>query len=261
VNKFGVALTALSSLIATPIRAADLAVKAPPPPPPPVATWTGCYLGVEAGYGWGRMNDSLTFNPPFVFAPAVPYTVGADLHGAMGGAQVGCDYQWGSQWVVGALATYDFADIGTGSVYNTGAGTIPAVGVTTGHHFSEEIDGFGTVRGRIGWLFAPNWLVYGSGGLAYGRIITGANTVYGLGQDTDTGESAWKTGWTAGGGVEWKFSDHISVFAEYLYAELGSVTGRGEVAVPPFPPTDVITDSYDKPKISVIKAGINWRIW
>jgi outer membrane immunogenic protein len=256
-NKFGVALAALSSLVATPILAADLAVKAPPPPPPPVATWTSCYVGVEAGYGWGRTHDSVAYVPPGPFAPLPPYTTaGTNLEGAMGGPQVGCDYQWGTQWVVGVIATYDFADI-SGS--NTTA-PVPGFPLPIIHTFHEEIDGFGTVRGRIGWLFAPNWLVYGSGGLAYGRVVTSAVTSGPgiVGTVVDPGEATWKTGWTAGGGVEWKFSDHISVFAEYLYAELGSVTGRGELEPTVFGGAE-ITDSYDRPKVNVVKAGINWH--
>jgi outer membrane immunogenic protein len=258
--KFGLALAALGSLIATPILAADLAVKAPPPPPPPVATWTGCYLGVEAGYGWGKIHDSVAYQPPAAFG-TVPYEPTGSYGGAMGGPQVGCDYQWGTQWVVGVIATYDFADISGTSITQAPDAAVP--GFPVFHRFNEEIDGFGTVRARIGWLFAPNWLVYGSGGLAYGRIVTSATTTFvpvAGNLYADPGEASWKTGWTAGGGVEWKFSDHISVFAEYLYAELGDVQGRGE-APAPFIAGDSVSDDYGRPKVSVIKAGINWRLW
>jgi outer membrane immunogenic protein len=252
-------LLAIAGLIAgTPFgvaHSADMPLKAPPPPPPPVATWTSCYVGVEAGYGWGRIHDDVAYLPS---APAfgVPnYTSTGSYGGAMGGPQVGCDYQWGSAWVVGVIATYDFADI-AGSVADV---PTPGAGVFNTHIFHEEIDGFGTVRGRIGWLVTPSWLIYGSGGLAYGRIVTSATDkdVAGGAQFFDPGEATWKTGWTAGGGVEWKFADHISVFAEYLYAQLADVHGIGEIAGA-FPAFGV-TDDYGRPKINVVKAGINWR--
>jgi outer membrane immunogenic protein len=259
-KKFAVALTVLASFVATPILAADLAVKAPPPPPPPAPTWTGCYLGVEAGYGWSRVHDTVSYAPPGPFFPLTPYAPSADPNGAMGGVQVGCDYQWGNQWLVGVIATYDFSTISSG----TNTTVNPLAPTYLPHTFSEDIDGFGTVRGRIGWLFAPNWLVYGSGGLAYGRIITSANSSFlPLGANTYSypGTATWQTGWTAGGGVEWKFSDHISVFAEYLYAELSSTSHIENTFAPAFAGVDTVADSYSRPKINVIKAGINWRLW
>jgi outer membrane immunogenic protein len=256
-NRLGVTLAALSSLIATPILAADLAVKAPPPPPPPPATWTSCYVGVEAGYGWGRIQDGVTYLPPAPFFVGVlPYSATGTYSGAMGGPQVGCDYQWGNAWVVGVVATYDFADI-SGSVHTNPIPNTLGVAAGTGHTFSEEIDGFGTVRGRIGWLMTPSWLIYGSGGLAYGRIVTSAETNGAASVLADSGVT-WKTGWTAGGGVEWKFTDHISAFAEYLYAQLGSVNGT-EIGNNGVPAGNVITDDYGRTKVNVVKAGINWR--
>jgi len=131
----------------------------------------------------------------------------------VGGPQAGCDYQPSNQWIVGVIVSYDFADI-DGSHFVVGPGLTPASGV--GHTFNEEITGFGSVRGRIGWLMAPSLLVYGSGGLAYGRILTNSQTGLIAGSFLDPGEANWKTCWTAGGGLEWKFSAHVSVFAEYM---------------------------------------------
>jgi outer membrane immunogenic protein len=172
----------------------------------------------------------------------------------VGGPQAGCDYQPSNQWIVGVIVSYDFADI-DGSHFVVGPGLTPPSGV--GHTFNEEITGFGSVLGRIGWLMAPSLLVYGSGGLAYGRILTNSQTGLIAGSFLDPGEANWKTCWTAGGGLEWKFSAHVSVFAEYMYAELGSVTGNGEFN-PGFPGL-AVTDSYGKPRINVMKAGFNWR--
>jgi hypothetical protein len=48
--------------------AADLRVvtKAPPPLPPPVQDWSGVYVGVEGGYGWGKQNIDPAFDPFFL---------------------------------------------------------------------------------------------------------------------------------------------------------------------------------------------------
>src|SRR5262245_5620681 len=89
--------------------AADMPVKAPPPPPP-VYSWSGCYGGGFVGYGWGesqhRSLDSRAF-PGFLsvsesnFRPVVgDITPSFDMNGALGGFNVGCQYQAG-WWLIG----------------------------------------------------------------------------------------------------------------------------------------------------------------
>jgi len=51
-NKLGIAVAAAALSIGTSARAADMAVKAPPLPPAPVYSWTGWYVGLNAGYSW-----------------------------------------------------------------------------------------------------------------------------------------------------------------------------------------------------------------
>jgi outer membrane immunogenic protein len=102
----------------------------------------------------------------------------------------------------------------------------------------------GTIRGRLGYLVNPNFLVYGTGGLAYGGV-TASSTNYVIGRLVSATEtpsdalnqnipistipgqgniSATLVGWTAGGGVEWMASQNWSIKAEALYYDLGSVS-------------------------------------
>src|ERR1700752_269875 len=105
-------LTALATLsMGGTAFAADLppapAYKAPPPPPV-VQSWTGCYLGAGGGYGmWNQDTYAETF-PGFVPLTA-PATSGG--RGWFGTAQAGCDYQFGSNWLVGAFGDFDFGNI------------------------------------------------------------------------------------------------------------------------------------------------------
>src|SRR5215207_7732878 len=73
------------------------------PAPVPVYSWTGCYIGAQAGWGLARNKISQTqFNTigPVVFSSASSGNI--DSSGAMFGGQVGCDYQFtGTQWVIG----------------------------------------------------------------------------------------------------------------------------------------------------------------
>ncbi len=97
----------------------------------------------------------------------------------------------------------------------------------------------GTVRGRIGWSVIPTLLVYGTGGFAYGGVTLNTLTAViptspyfpspasfftgpGLG---GVNLSTVQTGWTAGGGLEWMFLPNWSAKAEYLYYDLGSLSG------------------------------------
>jgi outer membrane immunogenic protein len=114
----------------------------------------------------------------------------------------------------------------------------------------QETDWFGTVRGRLGWLATPNLLLFGTGGFAYGRVSDSANwaanapagVVFGIGIVGNgvgltcgvTGpasticfagnSSGTRTGWTAGGGLEWLLDQHWSAKIEYLFVDLGTNT-------------------------------------
>ena len=114
-----------------------------------------------------------------------------------------------------------------------------------GGHVSANTQWIGTVRGRIGYLFTPELLAYGTGGLAYGGVnatathsalvegsLSGLNPPYSgfngpvsLAALPGSGHaSGARAGWTAGGGVEWMFAQNWSLKGEALYYSLGDVT-------------------------------------
>src|SRR5258706_2080370 len=71
----------------------------------PVYNWTGCYIGANVGGG----SDQETFTN--VNPNRLPnFDLGSEhATGAMGGGQIGCDYQVGN-WVVGAQGMFDATD-------------------------------------------------------------------------------------------------------------------------------------------------------
>lgn len=111
------AIAAVCTIALTQIAsAADLPRKAPAySPPPPVFSWTGCYIGGNIGYGWGR--DTVTISdlgattgvPELAGVPFGPVT--GDTKGVVGGGQVGCNYQFASNWVIGIEGDGEAADI------------------------------------------------------------------------------------------------------------------------------------------------------
>lgn len=181
----GVALAAL--VAAAPAFAADLSkaypTKAPIMAPAPVFSWTGFYLGANAGYAWGSGD-------------AYSDALGIDPSGWLGGGQIGFNYQFGNNVVIGAEA-----DLQGSSISDSNYG------------IEQKMDYFGTVRARLGYAF-DTVLPYVTGGFAYGHTKV---------SDSYTGfsDSNTATGWTLGGGVEYAFLPNWTARAEYLYVDLG----------------------------------------
>ena len=188
--------TATLGLLGSSAFAADLPTrKGPPVAPvyvPPAFTWTGFYVGVNAGGAW--LNNNRNNDGGFPFVGAVPVggtfipfaTSGSNNNsGFIGGGQVGYNYQFGigSGFVLGAEADIDWADINRN--HNNGVvfgpftlpqfpGTVftPSNFATTVHNNNNQY--FGTVRLRAGYAW-DRILVYATGGLAYGGIINNNN--------------------------------------------------------------------------------------
>ena len=214
---------------------------AKPNSPVPASTsydWTGGYAGVHVGWGWGRANTTFTPLPTAVqFISLAPTTLRPEPSGFNGGAQGGYNWQTG-HFVIGGEADISWSQMSgttrvTPIIQNNGT-PFPGTGFLTTH---QDTKWFGTVRPRAGAAFGRVFL-YGTGGLAYGRLTNSANSDFRPGGTVQYPASArgWKTGWTAGGGAEVGINRHWSWKAEYLYYDLGdqSLTGNPVPANPPF---------------------------
>ena len=154
----------------------------------PIYNWTGAYVGINGGGGWGRSDTS------------APFASGSfDTSGAVVGGTIGYNYQMG-QTVFGLEGDVDWSNVRGSS--------------TCGAGFSCETKNswLATARGRIGYAF-DRVMPYVTGGLAVGDI---KSSVSGLGSSTQT-----KAGWTLGGGVEAAIAGPWTAKVEYLYADLG----------------------------------------
>src|SRR5262245_19458127 len=70
----------------------------------PLFTWTGCYIGGHVGAGWGEKTVSVPSLSPGV-------AVTGDTSGFLGGGQVGCNLQFGGNWVIGIEGDGSGSDI------------------------------------------------------------------------------------------------------------------------------------------------------
>lgn len=249
------------------------------------ASWTGFYIGVNGGYGWGDRSNSITANDagsqiliesPFV--TTLPRS-NFDAKGATGGLQAGYNWQFAPRWVAGFEADFNLADIrGNGSANNIEAVFPPPFPpIPMQVETSERLEWFGTVRGRLGFLVTDDLLLFGTGGFAYGRVQLEAThrptdvglqvnvppyayvclrgTICFAGKDTSI-----ETGWTLGGGAEWKLWSRLSLKLDYSYINLGSssyaIYQTSPAAGTPTSSMKISTGDLD---FHFVRAGLNWR--
>jgi outer membrane immunogenic protein len=200
----------ISGAIVIPAHGADVYTPPPatevPAPAPLAFDWTGVYIGAHGGYGWGKAT------------PEAAETPTQKPEGPFGGLQVGYDFQFGNNVVIGAEADISFADLHDS--------------VLDGNFLTQtsEVELFGTARLRLGYAL-DRFLPYVTGGLAWvhgkGGLSCPAGATAGVCAATgpfDLTDESTSVGWTIGGGIEYAFSDNWSASVEYLYADLGSTT-------------------------------------
>jgi outer membrane immunogenic protein len=178
-------------VVAQNATAADLSVaplyKAPPPAMAPAYNWSGFYLGINGGGGWGHSNWDTSSD-----------RVG--LSGGLVGGTAGYNWQLGNA-VLGIEGDIDWANL-----KGTNSSTLCPAGCSTSDSWLS------TVRGRAGYAFG-GVLPYLTGGLAVGDIRAATPGF--------AGASNTSAGWTAGGGIEFALPGNWSAKAEYLYVDLG----------------------------------------
>jgi outer membrane immunogenic protein len=205
----------LLALGVAPASAADIARRPPPAKAPvyvaPPFSWTGGYIGVNGGYGFGRSD----FSAPFASGSF-------DTAGGLVGGTLGYNYQM-DRIVFGVEGDFDASWI-------KGSTTCDGLSCETKNSW------LATVRGRLGYA-AGRFMPYVTGGGAFGDI---KNTIAPLGSASET-----KTGWSAGGGLEYHFNGPWSAKLEYLYVDLG----RGAP----------IAGSDADLTANIVRAGINYH--
>ncbi|MBL8578869.1 MAG: porin family protein [Mesorhizobium sp.] len=257
----GIALTGAA-------HSADAVVDAPvvdmPVAEVPVISWTGGYIGLNAGYSWGDLDQTATIAPATFLGIATfdgfSGSYGSDLDGFSGGAQAGYNWQAGG-FVFGLEADIQAANIDT-TVSGTeelevtvGPLTFPfetAVSTTT------ELEWFGTARLRAGFVPTERLLVYGTGGFAYGRTkststILGSYLTPGDILDDSSSSSKTRTGWTAGAGAEYAIDANWSLKGEYLYTDLG------DADVFNYNEDGIIVGLSNDINFHTVRIGVNYR--
>jgi outer membrane immunogenic protein len=181
---------------------------------PPPYIWSGFYIGVNGGDAWNSGGVSVLGTECFE-GWVQPKSTHGDLGGGFGGGQIGFNIQR-DRLVFGLEADAQGADVRGSSrtdfdPWGRGFGTS-----------STQLDWFATIRARLGLVTYENWLVYITGGLAFGGIQDNLNQSFDKGLHTSAvSRDDVYAGYVIGAGLEYGFSPAWSVKLEYQYMDLG----------------------------------------
>src|ERR1700733_6781901 len=212
--------------------AADLPSPGPIPPAyyTPILNydWSGFYVGINGGYGFGKTNW---------INSALPFETGSlGTNGGLAGATLGINYQAG-QFVFGFEADADWTMFkGTSAVAYCGL-------VTAGALCQTQERWLATFRGRVGYA-VDRFLIFATAGGATGSVWTGL-------VPPGTFDISNNFGWAAGGGLEASITQNWSAKIEYLYLNLGNgvcPTNCG-LAVP-------VTVPFSE---NLVRVGVNYK--
>lgn len=235
------------SLLTISAFAADLGVSIKAPLAPASFAWTGCYAGGQVGGAWGQKDLTDTvglLSPTTGFASA-----SLDTSGYMLGGQIGCDYQFAPNWVIGIEGAAAGGDIHGGNAV-TQPLAIPGDNAT----FNETTDFLSSATARLGYAW-DRWLLYVKGGAAWaGDRYSAVGTFGGVPYDLQGLETRF--GWTAGGGLEWALWNNWSVRLEYDYYGLGSRSVTFIDAT-----TGISGPENIRQSIQVVLLGLNLHLW
>jgi outer membrane immunogenic protein len=248
-------VAALAVTLTGPALAADLPMKSEAPYVEPRFSWTGCYVGGHVGGGKGSkaMTDPVQLVQDSLIAPGTTTgvtTVTTSPTGAVIGGEIGCDYQFSSNVVMGIEGTASGTTMKGSAQVGLPAGNPGDIALVQANN-----DFLAGVTGRIGYAF-DNILIYGRGGFAVagdkydvsGGTFNGGGPFHFQGVDN-------RYGYVVGGGLDWAFTRHWSANVEYDYYGFGN----GNI---------LMTDQFSgltgvvnvKQSVQVIKVGFNFHI-
>jgi outer membrane immunogenic protein len=249
----------------------------------PAFDWSGLYFGLSAGYAFGGNSTSMFSGDPLIgetfitgrtglTGTFVPATLSTASQGPIAGAQIGYNYRLGIG-VVGIEA--DFSSLNSKSNSSAVLAALDVFDDVFGPFqttLEKQIDWLGTVRGRLGVLASEQFLVYATGGMAFGG--TSANLAIGSpggltfnsspshlvcstsGTCLAGDSSRTSIGGVVGGGFEYAITDKITFKSEYLFVDLGhtTVTATGtQAGTTP----DVFVSARVNFEDQIVRAGLN----
>jgi outer membrane immunogenic protein len=229
--------SAIAIASVAPAYAADLPTKGPimaPIAAPIPFTWTGLYVGANVGWGNSRFKTQgfLSDGDPTSYN-----TLSSNVSGLIFGGQLGYNWQFAPQWVLGIEGQIE------GSSMN-------GFGLQNGCcQLWAKTDALASVTGKLGWTgWDPRQMIYVKGGWAWAKN----ETMFSYALSTTHN----RNGWTIGGGWEWSpvITPNWSFFVEYQYYDFGTKNQSNCFS------NDTTCSTVDvKQTVNTVKVGTNYR--
>jgi len=255
----------------------------------PAYNWSGWYVGLNAG--WVGGSGSVSNDASIVSTSSIPANAQAMASGAtntagtssgfIGGGQFGYNYQFSHLFVAGFEADIQ----GLSGAHKQSSSVTPLrenresdniAPVVTNSTTTRDLSYLGTLRARVGVLVVPSFLLYATGGLAYGGVKSDTTIAQSVTNTknpppstlTSGSFSGTRVGYVVGGGGEWMLSSNWSAKLEYLHYDLGSATyATGGLAIIDLGPTSlpgsgtaaVATSSKVRFNDNIVRVGVNYH--
>ena len=223
----------------------------------PYRSWTGCYLGGNGGGIWSHTDTTwvseIAGPAPGPLSPVQSRGSITSSGWAVGG-QMGCDYQFNTNWIIGIRGMWDGSSA-------TGSRDIPLPNLgnfSSGQTDHTDLRSFETVTGRLGFLVNPVVMLYGVGGVAWVQnrfAVTQAQGVGGVIGEISASSNT-RTGYDVGTGLSWMVGPNWELWAEYDHMGFGTktISMRGEGTFAGF------VEGFDQTlNVDKVLVGINWR--
>ena len=262
---------ALGAMAAT-ASAADMPARGPAvaqaPYVAPLFTWTGFYVGLNAGAAWHGSDNcpglygyssGVIGSRVNAFAPAC----NSDNAAFTGGVQAGFNWQMGSV-VVGLEGDVNWIGNDSRRGFNNYALTSAITGVATyGLDGSPQSNILGSIRGRLGWSF-DRAMLYVTGGAAFrnsgsDEVIYAYNSSGATLASYTVNSGRNNVGWSLGGGLEWAFTNNVSLKLEYLHSQFNTGDGVYLTAASGAYANYAFRGDNNRDSIDVMRLGINYR--
>jgi outer membrane immunogenic protein len=254
----------LTITCATGASAADLPRKSVAPifAQVPAFSWTGFYVGLNAGYAWGKSDTAVGLGGNWALETLTARnnitalgSRSSSPNGFTGGIQAGYNVQLNSI-VLGLEADANYLGLKKRSISSAAPGVVD--GGYPGYTFNQSVEAnwLVTLRPRIGVAF-DRFLVYATGGLAIANVEGSTAFASSGGYSKAGSKSDTKYGYTVGGGVEYAMTNNWSLKAEYLYTDLGKINYITGFVLPAFLGYSE-TVSHNM-KFHTVRAGVNYK--
>ena len=253
----------------------------------PAYNWSGWYGGLNAGWVGGA--GSVSNNASIVSTSSIPENAEAMARGAtntagtssgfIGGGQFGYNYQFSHLFVAGFEADIQ----GLTGAHKRSSSATPLLdasnniaSVVTNSTTTRDLSYLGTLRARVGVLIVPSFLLYATGGLAYGGAKSDTTIAQSVANTTNPPPSTLtsgsfsgtRVGYAVGAGGEWMLSSNWSAKLEYLYYDLGSATYATGGLANAVGPTSLLgggvaavaTSSKVRFNDNIVRVGVNYHL-